>query len=265
MLRVTSLASGSSGNAFLVETATPALLFEAGLSARTLERVLRAREIDSSTLAAIVLSHEHTDHAHGAGPLARKWKIPVICNVATRDSLATALDSVTWLPLGTAPTSVGDFTISGFSVPHDAADPQGLIVAAAGVQVGWALDLGHVPDHVPSALQSADLVIVEANHDRERLMETLYPRSTKIRILSDHGHLSNLQAAELLTTVAGYGRLRCAWLAHLSAQANDNPANVLRIVRNRMNMAGFGHVPVHVAERDRPSAVWHTGLQQSFW
>src|SRR5688572_21228402 len=89
-LQITSLASGSSGNAFLVQSTTGVMLVEAGLSARALERQLQRRGIEPATLDAIVISHEHHDHMQGAGPLARKYGVPILCSAGTAFALADA-------------------------------------------------------------------------------------------------------------------------------------------------------------------------------
>src|SRR6266545_3282060 len=82
-IRVSALASGSSGNAFLVEAAGIKLLFDAGLNAAKLEYYLRLRDTLPSQLAAIFISHEHIDHLRGAGMLARRYKLPVVASEGT--------------------------------------------------------------------------------------------------------------------------------------------------------------------------------------
>src|SRR5947209_7951203 len=82
-IKVSALASGSSGNAFLVEAAGVKLLFDAGLNATTLEFYLRQRGASPSELAAIFISHEHIDHLRGAGVLARRYKLPVVATEGT--------------------------------------------------------------------------------------------------------------------------------------------------------------------------------------
>lgn len=258
MVRVTSLASGSSGNAFLVETPEAPLLVEAGLSARMLERYLRQREIDPATLGAIIVSHEHHDHAQGAGPLARRWNVPVVASPATKEALGNELVGVAWLPLEPAGVLIGTVAVWGFPLPHDAVDPQGVVVQYGAVRMGWALDLGHVPEHLVTALANTDLVVIEANHDREKLIKTLYPWSTKHRILGEQGHLSNMQAAEFIAALAGDEHPRTVWLAHLSAQANDHPRGVLRYIENYLAMAGVANVKLAIAERDKPSVSWQS-------
>jgi len=255
-LIVTSLASGSSGNAFLVQAHGCTLLVDAGLPVRTVERHLRARSIDPATLRGIVVSHEHHDHACGAGPLARRHSIPIICSNGTASAMAGAWKGLEVLPLGASGTTVGGVDVWGFPVPHDAAEPQAILLRHQGSTVAWAVDLGTVPPYLHADLKEADLLIVEANHDRERLIASGYPWPLKNRIMSPQGHLSNQQAAEFLANVGKDGRPRNVWLAHLSANTNDRPRGVLTRIDNYLRMAGVDRFDLAVAERDRPSVSW---------
>lgn len=261
-LYVRSLASGSSGNAFLVRTSACTFLVDAGLSARALERHLRQHGVEPRTLTAIVVSHEHHDHAQGAGPLARRYGVPVVCTAGTAEALGYERAGIGVRRLTDDGVTVGDAEVWGFALPHDAAEPVGLLLRHDGWTVGVALDLGHVQPHIVAALREANLLVVEANHDRERLLATAYPWSIKHRILSDRGHLSNLQAAELLHAVADDGRRRDVWLAHLSERANDQPRGVVRDVRNYLDLLGTPPptLTLAVAQRGAPSATWHSDL-----
>src|SRR5688500_1366831 len=113
-LCVTSLASGSSGNAFLVQAGTEAVLVEAGLSARTIERHLRQRNIDPARLRAMVVSHEHHDHAQGAAPLARRYGIPIVCSRGTAQAMAAEWQGIELLPLDEDGVSIGGVDVWGF-------------------------------------------------------------------------------------------------------------------------------------------------------
>ena len=259
-LHLRSLASGSSGNAFLARTPTSSFLIDAGLSARALERHLRQSGIDPRALTAIVVSHEHHDHAQGAGPLARRYGIPVVCTPGTATALGSALQGVEVRSLTVDGLSVGDAELWSFPLPHDAAEPAGVLLQHAAWTIGVALDLGHIQPVVVEALRLADLIVVEANHDREKLLATAYPWSTKHRIMSDHGHLSNLQAAQLLHAVAEDARPRDVWLAHLSQHANDHPRGVIRKVVDYLDMLETPPqiLAFDVAQRDKPSATWHS-------
>jgi len=259
-IRVRSLASGSSGNAFLVRTTQHTFLVDAGLSARALERLLRQHSVEPETLTALVLSHEHHDHAQGAGPLARRYGVPIICTPGTASALETSLHGVELKTLHDDGISVGDAELWSFPLPHDAAEPVGILLRHAQWTIGIALDFGHVQSHIIKALQEADLVIVEANHDRERLLASVYPWSTKHRILSNEGHLSNLQAAQLLEAISQDGRRRTAWLAHLSEKANDRPQAVVQFIQHYLDMLAISQLTLGVALRDKPSATWHSDL-----
>ncbi len=264
-LHVRSLASGSSGNAILVRTTEHTLLVDAGLSARQLERQLREHDVEPHTLSGIVVSHEHHDHAQGVGALARRFAVPVVCTAGTARALGSVLQGVDVRLCHVDGITVGDAELWSFPIPHDAAEPVGVLLRHGMWTVGIALDCGHVQAHMVPALQEADLVVVEANHDRERLLATVYPWSTKHRILSDQGHLSNLQAAQLLEAIMQDGRPRDVWLAHLSEKANDHPRSVIQFVRNYLEMVALPPLSLSVAQRDRPSASWHSdqALQQS--
>lgn len=263
-LSVTSLASGSSGNAFLVQAGPHALLVEAGLSARLIERHLRQRGVDPATLRAIVVSHEHHDHVQSAGSLARRYGLPIVCSSGTERAMAGEWDGLEVRRLGGAGLTIAEVELRGFDLPHDAEEPMGILLAYAGCVVGLATDLGAVPDHLPAYLSQADLVIVECNHDRELMGTSGYPVPIQRRILGERGHLDNLAAARLLEQIGKDGRARTIWLAHLSERANHHPRGVLRVVRNYLDMADVTCLRLHVAERDHPSTTWSSVQQLAF-
>lgn len=258
-LNVTSLASGSSGNAFLVETTGHALLIEAGLSMRALERHLRMRGVEPATLSAIVVTHEHHDHAQGSGPLARRYGIPLLASAGTAQAMAKEWKGLDVRTVDDQGITIGDADIWGMPLPHDAAEPLGLLLTHGGYTMGLAIDLGHVPSYLAAVLAQADLLIVEANHDRERLVQAPYTWPIKNRIMGQLGHLSNSQAAALLAEIGADGRKRTAWLAHLSERANDHPQGVMRLIDNFLQMSGVVNMHLDIAQRNRPSAAWRSG------
>ncbi|MBX0327601.1 MBL fold metallo-hydrolase [Oscillochloris sp. ZM17-4] len=229
---VTSLASGSSGNALVIQRDDAAILIDCGIALRTMERLLRYRGIAPESIRALLLTHEHGDHALSAAALARRYGAPVICNAATRAALGAELDGVAveLLPVGER-ACVGPFDVSSFRLRHDAADPVGYRVAADGAAMALAVDLGSWDDETAAALSGADLLVVEANHDRELLRASAYPWATRQRIFGPLGHLDNMQCGELLAR-AGVRAGHEVWLAHLSEQTNSP----------RMATAGVGRV-----------------------
>ena len=254
-LTVRSIASGSSGNAFLVETPDVSLLLDAGLSATRLHEALTALAARADAFAGVVLTHEHSDHASGAVRLARKLGVPVY---GTRGTLAALdfgedpIDRVELLPGRT--THLDGLEITAFPVCHDAADPVGLLIQHGDVAVALATDLGSVDDRIVDWASQADLLIMEANHDVVRLWNGPYPYVLKRRIGSPQGHLSNEQAAHCIARSAERGRVRWSWLAHLS-ETNNTQRGALAAVQHRLAGAD---VTVDIARRHKPSLVWRS-------
>jgi phosphoribosyl 1,2-cyclic phosphodiesterase len=240
-LSVTSLASGSSGNALLVRHAEASILVDCGIPLRTLEGLLRYQNVEPCTIGAVVLTHEHGDHAFSAAALARRYGIPVLANAATRAALA---DELAGLPAETLPVgelaAVGPFELRSFRVPHDAADPVGLRISAAGATVAVAVDLGSWSEELVAQLCGADLLVVEANHDRELLRAAPYPWPIQQRIFGPLGHLDNVQCGELIARVCAAAPCDI-WLAHLSQQSNT-PQVALAGVRRVLGLAGLPHL-----------------------
>ncbi|MCU0491911.1 MAG: MBL fold metallo-hydrolase [Chloroflexaceae bacterium] len=250
-LRVTSFASGSSGNALLVQAGGMALLVDCGISLRAIEKYLRCMNIAPEQLGAVLLTHEHGDHTLSAAALARRYHIPVVCNGPTRAALGPVLEeiAVEVLPVGER-ASLGPFDVSSFLISHDAAAPVGYCISAGGLTLGLAVDLGCWDETIARALRCADLLVIEANHDREMLLSAPYPFPIRQRIFSPQGHLDNVQAGELLSHIGSDGRKRDVWLAHLSEQANS-PRKAVEGVQRVLTLDGVKNL--HVAALPRKS------------
>jgi phosphoribosyl 1,2-cyclic phosphodiesterase len=236
-LAVTSLASGSSGNALLVRCGDDALLVDCGIPLRTLEGLLRFQGVEPRQICALLVTHEHGDHICGAAALARRHGVPVVANAATRAALAGELAGLPGetLPVGQL-AAIGPFELRSFSVAHDAADPVGFRIAAGGCAVAVAVDLGSWTEAVAAALRGADLLVVESNHDRELLRASPYPQAIQQRIFGPRGHLDNVQCGELVARACADGPCD-VWLAHLSEQTNT-PQVALAGVRRVLGLLG---------------------------
>jgi phosphoribosyl 1,2-cyclic phosphodiesterase len=234
-LRVTILASGSSGNCTLLETAQTRLLVDAGLGKKETLRRLAAVERLVDRLDGIVISHEHTDHIGGLAQVLGQWRTTVYLTEATHgevkrilpESSQKRLDRVEHIRAGRR-FIVGDIEVSPFSIPHDAADPLAFTFQAKGTKVAIVTDLGYLPELVKHHLRDSDCLILESNHDLEMLKVGPYPWHVKQRVMSRTGHLSNHSVSEFLADVEGFdARARYVVLAHLS-ENNNNP-DVARI------------------------------------
>lgn len=254
MFTFRALASGSSGNAYLLTTARANLLVEAGLRVSTLRKHLANEGLSADRLTAVLISHEHRDHCAGAVELLDGHGIPILANAAVLRALGVHdRREVEVLP-AEQPVMVGDVEVLTFPVSHDAAQPVGFLLRVEGRTIALATDLGEATPPVAEAVRAADLVVLEANHDREMLANGRYPYHLRRRVAGPTGHLSNVQCAEILA-----GQLQQetseVWLAHLS-KANNTPALALRTVRSWLRQRGVT-VPVDVLARDRPSLRWH--------
>jgi phosphoribosyl 1,2-cyclic phosphodiesterase len=246
---VTALGSGSSGNALLIRSQRGALLIDCGVSQRRIERCLRSVGLQPADLQAIVLTHEHGDHALSAIPLARRYNLPIVTNQATFAALGAENGSVAFHEIGVGGAlQLAGTTLRSFPVAHDAAAPVGYVVDCGDWRIGIAIDLGSYDQQVVQALSTADLVVVEANHDREQLRTAPYDWAVKQRIFGPRGHLDNTTAGELLAAVADDGRPRCAWLAHLSEMANT-PTKAIQAVQRVLSLAGKRYQSIQALPR----------------
>ena len=225
---VSMLASGSRGNCAVVASASTKILVDAGISCRETFKRMKALGDDARSLAAILITHEHTDHVHGLATLAKKLRIPVFMTGATHQAWARALRDKD----GVRPQlerferfesgysfQVGDIAVKPFTIPHDAADPVGFTFRAEGIKIGLATDLGYLPVSVRDHLRGCDVLVMESNHDLEMLRVGPYPWSVKQRVMSRVGHLSNEALADFFTNDYDNSATFVV-LAHLSEQNN---------------------------------------------
>ncbi len=229
-MRVSILASGSSGNITLLETECTRLLVDVGLGRRETLARLAAVGIDLDRLDGILISHEHTDHCGGLPHALATWKAPLFVTEQTldalhrvlSDALAKRLNRVESIHAGQC-FAVGDIEVHAFAVPHDAADPVAFTFRSNGTKLGLVTDLGYLPELVKHHLRECDCLILESNHDPDMLKAGPYPWVVKQRILSRTGHLSNHAVSEFLCDPEGFdSRARYLVLAHLSEE-NNNP------------------------------------------
>ena len=222
-LRICTLGSGSSGNATFVATGEARVLFDAGFSCRQIQLRLAAIGEDYTTLDAVVISHEHSDHVQGLEVLARKTGVRVLVSQPTSEKLTwkKAAPALEIFEAGRE-FEIGDLAIGTFTVSHDAVDPVGFCVRQGGRKLSIATDLGYMTDSVRYHLLDSDLIVLESNHDLEMLKSGPYPWDLKQRVLSRAGHLSNAAVAEFLSQ--HWDRhARTVVLAHLSTN-NNHPA-----------------------------------------
>lgn len=249
----TILGSGSGGNCAYLEAGSTRLLIDAGFSARQIRTRLAAIGRTPEGLSGILITHEHGDHITGLGTLCASTGIPIYANRLTQEAIARQFKArleFRVFETGSA-FGLGEVEVQTFSVPHDAIDPVGFVLRTAAGDLGFLTDLGHATKLVVERVRSARVLVLEANHDLRLLQEdTRRPWSTKQRILSRHGHLSNDAAAEVAADLVS-GPLERIYLGHLSRDCN-RPELAYRTVSRRLEQIGARHVALENTSQDAP-------------
>lgn len=219
-LRFASLGSGSRGNATLIQSAGTLVLVDCGFAARELTRRCELLGVDPAAIDAILVTHEHGDHIRGVGAVARKYRLPVwMTHGTSRAHDCGELPERRLFGSHDGDFCLGDLTITPIPVPHDAREPCQFTFSSQGKRFGLATDLGSLTPVLVAALDGVDALLLECNHDPRMLANGPYPPSLQARVGGNYGHLSNQQAAELLSLI-DHQRLRHLVAAHLSEKNN---------------------------------------------
>lgn len=220
-MRLCVLGSGSKGNCTYIEAGDTKILIDCGFSGIEATRRLTAIDVDVSTLSAVFVTHEHTDHIRGVGVLSRKYKIPVFANDGTSQAAAKELSnlhSYTTFETGVS-FSFRNLKIHPFQISHDAADPVGFVVENSAFKIGYCTDTGVQLKVMHHHLSGCDSLVLETNHDPELLRNGPYPPALQQRVRSKAGHLSNAEAARFLKDIM-HDSLQHVVLAHISSTNN---------------------------------------------
>lgn len=249
------LASGSKGNAAVVEGPTGSVLVDCGISRRELHRRADAADCDLSRVEAILVTHEHTDHTSGLPVVCKHFDGPVYATVGTAHA-RQALAALPFTPIARNMTlSLGGMRIQAFPLSHDVSDPicfrfevweQDHLVDA----LAWATDTGILTEQALEALHGCRVMGIEANHDRKMLATGPYPYYLQKRVGGDHGHLSNARAAEALPQLLT-PETQTVVAMHIS-QKNNLP----ELAQSTLAEAVGTQAEVLVASQTEPLTIW---------
>ena len=250
-----TLFSGSSGNCAYLSTDRGGLLIDCGMSGKQTLEALRCAGLALSSIHALLITHEHTDHTKGAGVISRKLGIPVYATEGTWEGMYRAIGEVPkQRRMVIRPDEsffINDVEAVPFHIPHDANEPTGFRFYTGRYSVAVATDLGHFSKFVFQAIEGADIVLLESNHDPEMLQNNpSYPARLKTRILGRKGHLSNEAGAQAAVQLIQSGTKHLL-LGHLSKE-NNTPDIAYQVVSSALTEAGavIGEdVSLHVANR----------------
>ena len=256
-MQIHILASGSTGNAVLLEMCGCKVLVDAGISCRRIERGLAAVGLAVCDLDGVLITHEHSDHVKGVPVLVKKHRVPVYARPATWNYMREAekIPRECRRDIGVK-IDFGPLQVVPFPVSHDAVDPVGFCFYYKEQKWVVATDFGMITRSVAEALAYADVAVLESNHDPEMLQAGPYPLYLKQRIIGKRGHLSNNDAGILLAKIPRVQNMQ-VFLAHLS-QHNNLPHLAERTVCDvlRHHDCAVGEdVILHCTHPDRTTSL----------
>ncbi|HHT96989.1 MAG TPA: MBL fold metallo-hydrolase [Clostridiales bacterium] len=260
-MKLCSIASGSSGNCIYVGSNDTNILIDVGISKKRIEEGLKTIDIDPTTISAILITHEHTDHIAGLGVMSRKHNIPIYGTKETLDCVLgmaklgkISNDLFNYIKPNES-FNIQDIRINSFSIFHDASNPVGYTLEANDRKIGIATDLGKYDENIINQLKDSDILFIEANHDENMLLVGSYPYYLKQRILGELGHLSNEASADLISSLIS-DKYQYITLAHLSKENNYDKLAYETIFSQLTAMGcDFSKLCLNVAEKDFPSEL----------
>ncbi len=232
MLQVSTLFSGSSGNAIFVQYGSARVLVDAGGSAKRIADALAELGHDPGEIDAIFITHGHSDHVSALRVLEKRLRVPIYVTAGAEKYITIEDRSLLHIMPPCFSVMLGEMTVTSFPTPHDSDMSVGYVLATPAGKVGIATDIGYISPDVETALLGCEYVLLEANHDEAMLRYGSYPASLKRRIFSTLGHLSNYQCAAFARALAEHGT-RELLLGHLSKE-NNTPELALEAVQGAL-------------------------------
>ena len=260
-MKFCSFASGSSGNCYLIKSEETAVLIDAGISGKRILAGLEETGTPREMVSAILVTHEHIDHVKSLPVMTKKIpNMQIYANGATWEQIERPVPEERRELFETGEEfRIGDLTIRPFPVSHDAAEPVGFSIYGDGQQISVCTDSGFISDEILEEIAEADLLLLEANHEKEMLLFGRYPYPLKQRILGDEGHLSNLSCGECLCKIVNENpKRRTVLLGHLSHE-NNTPDVAMQAIINTLEEERIftgDDLQIKVAMRDQISDIY---------
>lgn len=260
-MKMSVLASGSTGNSTYIETEKGSLLIDVGLSCKRIEEALNTLGTSLSNIDAILITHEHSDHIKGLKVTAKRYDIPIFANEKTWRQIEKKGIEINpgqkfhFNPL--EEKEIVGMDVNSFSVSHDAVDPQFYTFARNDKKISVITDTGYVSDHMKGIIKDSDCFVFESNHDVDMLRMGRYPWVTKQRILSDVGHVSNEDAAHAMRDVIT-ARTKRIYLSHLSLDNNIKELAKMSVeqVLNQYDIDTKSEVMLCDTDKEAPTKIY---------
>lgn len=261
-MRVCNLASGSAGNCTYVEGERAKILVDCGLTASELSARLSLLGVGIDDIDAVIISHEHIDHIRSLGTLSKKFNKKIYAYVDEWPAILAKQKNVNpanQMAFFDMPFEIGGIQITPIKLPHDSHTCFGFSFEQNDKKFSILTDLGQTNDRILSQVAGSVLVYLEANHDEQMLMENPnYPLALKKRILSGHGHLSNISSARAIEKLSRYGTKQVV-LSHLS-EKNNTPDLAYDTICSYLDERGIKqgeNIRIDIARQDRPTTIFN--------
>lgn len=263
MLNFISFGSGSSGNCYILYSETDCLMIDCGVGMRLLKKYFQNYNLPIKMIKHIILTHDHADHVKAVGSISKDLNIPVyatgLVHQGIRKNLAVhrKIDSKLVVEIEKQKRiEIGEFSVTPFSVPHDSTDCVGYCIEHEGISFVLVTDCGQVTEEILKYISKANYLVLESNHEPEKLIAGSYPAHLKKRILGATGHLSNEDCGKALVEGAT-SKLKHVWLCHLSDE-NNHPELARKTIENILRTNGI--IPnvdfvLDILKRKTPSEI----------
>lgn len=260
-LKLSVLASGSSGNIIYIESDETSILIDVGLSKKRTEILLNKIGKNLNDIKAIFISHEHVDHIRGVGVINRCYgtliygnKDTLTCDKFKKTTGNINPDSLKFIESDES-ISLDDLKITAFSTSHDSINSQFYMIEHQNKKLICLTDIGHVNSQTLSLIKCADVYLIESNHDVDLLLNGNRPEFNKQRILSKNGHLSNKDCGNILSNCINE-TTHTIVLCHLSNDHNNKSIAIKSVQNTLSKNCNFFSNPLNIiafTQQDDPT------------
>lgn len=249
---VCNLSSGSKGNSTYIQTKNHKILIDIGNSCLYVEKKLKEIGVDPQEIDLVLITHAHVDHISGVRVFCKKHNPQIyITDKIIKESnldkhLLNRLDML---------ERIDDIKITELELSHDVEDIKGYIIEENSSSMVYITDTGYINEKYFKKLKNKNIYIFESNHDVEMLMNNeKYPHTTKIRILSDKGHLSNKDSSYYLSRIIGEDT-KAILLSHLSEQ-NNTEELAIKTLNETLEKRKIKKPQILAAKQNIPSKIF---------
>lgn len=251
-MKVSVLASGSSGNSTYIETKKYKILIDLGMSVKYINSKLETLKTNIDEIDYILITHLHSDHIKTLSNFSKERKTKICVSPLMHKNLKKINPNLNYFVYENE-IILDELEIKSIATSHDSVDPRGFVITEGISSLVYITDTGYLNIKNFNILSNRNLYIMESNHDPEMLREGKYPVWLQKRILSDKGHLSNEWSATYLSKLIGENTKKVI-LAHLSHE-NNKEEIAINTFLNKMKENNIEFKNVECARQDEMSEV----------